>query len=120
MVAAARRKHPEEKFEVADILESHIPQRSDFVFCSGAFNLRFMDEEEHLEKVKAILLRMYELSKIGVGANFLSRGALRETGSGNYHYFKPEDLVKYCRSFCSRFMLRHDYHPADFTLFLLR
>lgn len=125
IIAAAKRKYPEAKFEVKDILTDLAPARFDFVFCSGAFNIRFFLEDEHEEKVKMMLLRMFEIARIGVGANFLSSGAVyhisaQDLNSGIYYYFKPEDLVQYCRSFCSRFMLRHDYHPGDFTVFLLK
>ncbi|NQU16803.1 MAG: class I SAM-dependent methyltransferase [Candidatus Saganbacteria bacterium] len=125
IITAAKRKFPEAKFEVKNILTEIRPERFDFVFCSGAFNIRFLDHDEHMEKVKEMLLRMFEISKIGVGANFLSSAAVyyikeEEVNSGIYYYFKPEDLIQYTRSFCTRFMLRHDYHPGDFTTFLLK
>lgn len=125
IIDAAKKKYPEAKFEVRDILHDPKPDRFDFVFCSGAFNIRFLDHEDHMEKVKAMLLRMFELSKVGIGANFLSSGAVyyineEDVNSGIYYYFKPEDLIQYCRTFCTRFMLKHDYHPGDFTVFLLR
>lgn len=125
VVEAARKKHPQAIFEVKNILTDLKPERFDYVFCSGVFNIRFHPEEEHMEIVKAMLLKMFEISRVGIGANFLSAGAVyyikeEELNSGRYFYFKPEYLVEYSKSFCSRFMLRHDYHPGDFTLFLLR
>lgn len=125
VVQAAKKKHPGVKFEVKDILNDPRPERFDFVFSSGVFNIRFLEEEEHLELVKAMLLRMFEIAKVGVGANFLSSGAVyyiseEDLNSGIYYYFKPEEIIKYCRSFCSRFTLRHDYNPGDFTVFLLK
>jgi hypothetical protein len=68
---------------------------------------------------------MYDLANYGVAANFLSEGALplsdpAAVNSGRYFFFRPETIINFCRFIGSRFILRHDYHPGDFTVYLLK
>ena len=125
LLEVARKKHPDAKFELKDILEErHLP-RFDYIFCSGVFNIRTVETGNHLEFVKSMLLRMYDLVNYGLAANFLSEGGLpmsspEDLNSGRYYYFKPEEILKFCRFISSRYILRHDYHPGDFTVYLLK
>ncbi len=121
----ARKKHPEARFEIKDILEEDSLEKFDYIFCSGVFNIRTTDSESHLGFVKSMLSRMYDLANLGVAANFLSEGALpisniEDLNSGRYFYFKPEGIVNFCRTICSSYVLRHDYHLGDFTVYLLK
>ena len=125
LIEAAKKKYPEAKLEVKDILlERHVP-KFDYIFCSGIFNIRIDDEETHLEHVREMLFRAYDLAGCGVAVNFLSQGGLpigdaEGINSGRYYYFDPEKIMDYVRFVCSRFMIRHDYHPGDFTVYLFK
>ncbi|MBN2057872.1 MAG: class I SAM-dependent methyltransferase [Candidatus Saganbacteria bacterium] len=125
LLEVARKKYPEARFELKDILEDrHVP-KFDYILASGIFNIRTTDSGSHIEFVKAMLLRMSDLAKHGVAANFLSEGALpisvpEDVNSGRYYYFKPEEIMSFCRFISSRFIIRHDYHPGDFTVYLLK
>ena len=124
-VEIARKKYPDARFELKDILEEeHLPY-FDYIFCSGVFNIRTADVEGHLEFVKNMLQRMYDLASCGVSINFLSEGGLPisnpdDLNSGRYYYFKPDMILNFCRSIDGRYILRHDYHPGDFTVYLLK
>lgn len=125
LLEAARKKYPEAKFEHKDILEERYLPKFDYIFCSGVFNIRTVDEDDHLDFVREMLNRMYDLANCGLAVNFLSEGELPisnydELNSGRYYYFEPEKIMHFCRFICSRFILRHDYHPGDFTVFLLK
>jgi SAM-dependent methyltransferase len=125
ILGVARKKYPDAKFELKDILEQRYLTGFDYIFCSGALNIRTTDAGSHLEFVKSMLLRMYDLANFGVAVNFLSEGALPmsnldDLNSGRYFYFKPEEILSFCRFISSRYILRHDYHPGDFTLYLLK
>ena len=124
LVDAARKKHPETKFELKDILEGYSTQKFDYIISCGVFNIRLTDEAEHLEFVKEMMLRMYENCKIGTAVDFLSINGLpyvagKEQGSV-YYYFKPEEIIGHVRSISSKYILRHDYHPGDFTVYMLK
>jgi hypothetical protein len=125
LLTVARRRHPDVRFELKNILQQDFCRRFDFVFCCGAFNIRFMEEESHQEYVKDLLLKMFQLSKIGVAANFLSSSGIYYTADeavnkNQYYYFRADEIVAYCRSMTDKFVLRHDYHPGDFTVYFFR
>jgi len=125
LLEAAKKKYPDAQFELKDILEERSLPGFDYIFCSGIFNIRTTETEEHMEWVKTTLLRMYDLANFGVAVNFLSEGALpianpEDLNSGRYFYFKPEEIINFCRFVCGRYILRHDYHPGDFTVYLFK
>ena len=37
-----------------------------------------------------------------------------------YFYFRADNIIDFCRSFSSKYVLRHDYHAGDFTVYILR
>ncbi|MFA4858578.1 MAG: class I SAM-dependent methyltransferase [Candidatus Margulisiibacteriota bacterium] len=125
LLAVARKNHPDAHFGLKNILKEDFGHHFDFVFCCGAFNIRFMEEEAHLEYVKDLLLKMFQLSKIGVAANFLSSSGVyylsdKDLNKNQYYYFRADEIVAYCRSLTDKFVLRHDYHPSDFTVYMFR
>lgn len=124
-VEIAKKKYPDARFELKDILEEENLPKFDYIFSSGVFNIRTTDVEGHLEFVRAMLQRMYDLAVCGVSVNFLSEGGLpisdpEDLNSGRYYYFKPDRILNFCRSIGGRYILRHDYHPGDFTVYLLK
>ncbi len=126
LVEAAKKRYPEAKFEVKDILQGYFTKRFDFVVCCGIFNIILSEIAEHDGFVREMLLRMYEVSNLGVAVNFLSISGIyyapddKPSKRSVYYYYKPEDIVNYVRSFSPRFILRQDYHPGDFTMYLLK
>ncbi len=125
LLEVAKKKYPDAKFSLIDILEDRSVPKFDYVFCSGALNIRTTDHASHVEFVKSMLLRLNDLANYGVAVNFLSEGAMPQSNSedlnaGRYFYFKPEEITSFCRFISSRFILRHDYHPGDFTVYLLK
>lgn len=125
LIEVAKKRYPGAKFEVKDILKDRYVPKFDYVFCSGIFNIRTTEKAEHLDFVKEMIFRFFDLAACGVGINFLSEGALpksevEDINEGRYYYFKPEEIVNFCRFVCGRFIVRHDYHPGDFSLFLYK
>ena len=125
IIDAAKKKYPDAKFEVKDVLAERYLPKFDYVFCSGVFNIRVLEYDSHLEFVRSMLLRLYDLANCGLAINFLSEGAMplsdpADLNSGRYFYFKPEEMITFARYFCGKYILRHDYHLGDFTLYLLK
>lgn len=125
LIERAQKLYPEAKFLMKDILEEEA-QSFDYVFCSGVFNIILTDEGTHLKFVNEMLCRMFAFSKIGLAVNFLSITGIHlvperaSTELSRYYYFKPEEIALWARALTDRFILRHDYHPGDFTLYLLK
>ena len=125
IVEIAKNRHPKATFEVKDILCDKKFSQYDFVFCSGTLNISFSERDKHLEYICSMLIRMFELCKIAVGVNFLSSQAVyhvkdEDLQHKQYFYTKPEEITVMARGMTDRFIIRHDYHPGDFTLYLLK
>lgn len=121
----AKKRYPKASFEVKDVLEEKKYSLFDFVFCSGTLNIAFEDRDRHLEFICSMLIRMFELCKIGVGVNFLSSTALyhvkdEDLQHSQYFYTKPEEITVMAKGMTDRFVIRHDYSPGDFTAYLLK
>jgi SAM-dependent methyltransferase len=124
ILEVARQRYPEARFEIRDILNEKV-ERFDYAVASGIFNIRLVEEEAHLEFVAEMLAKLYDIAGGGVAANFLSTAAIpyvaaEDKNKEQYYYFDPERVVKIARKIGPRYMLRHDYYPADFTLYFLK
>jgi len=117
MIGMAKIRLPEVRFEVADILTTKLREKYDYVFASGIFALETPNWQSVTER---ILRKMYQLSNIGIGVNFLS--SLTTGGQlPDRHYANPEDIVAFIRkNLKTRTILRHDYRPNDFTLYIYK
>jgi len=125
LVVAAKQQYPDGNFSVVDVLEQKELPRFDYVFASGIFNMRTTDKETHLDYVRQMLTRFFELANCGVAVNFLSEAVIPycdkdDYNSGRYFFFNQEDVLKMSRSIASRYIFRHDYHPGDFSVYLIK
>jgi len=115
MISEARKRHPDGEFLVRDILTEDPAKRYDYVFSSGINNIRTSRNQvviEHLMK------RMFEFCTRGVAVNMLSSCA--EVKDESSYYATPEDLLSLGLSLTGKTILRHDYKPNDFTLYLYK
>ena len=116
MVEKARKRFPTARFQVADLLDSsQRVTRHDFVLSSGIFTHHSRFGTEFL---MAMVRRMFESSTHATGFNCLS-GWSDEKEAGEFHA-DPLKVMSMCRKLTSRVVLRHDYHPRDFTIYLYR
>lgn len=125
LIAAAKKKYPDAHFECRDIVADRYFPGADYFFCSGVFNIRTTDRQSHLDYVKEMLARLYDLCSYGVAVNFLSAGSLPnallpEAEAERYFYFDPAEVLNYVRFLTGRYLIRHDYHPGDFSVYLLK
>ncbi|MDA8164128.1 MAG: bifunctional GNAT family N-acetyltransferase/class I SAM-dependent methyltransferase [Desulfobacteraceae bacterium] len=112
MVATASSRCPGWSFRVADLAAPDSALRRDFVFGSGLFT--FADEGLMCETIA----RMYSLCQVAVAVNSLSSWAASQE-SGEFHA-DPAKVLAFCSRLTSRVVLRHDYMPHDFTIYLYR
>lgn len=117
MIEIARRQFPDASFEVTSLLEyaNNVTQEYDYVIASGIFTHRTTGPVEFL---KESARQMYNSCKKGVSFNCLSIWApLKEQGE---FYADPLETVSFCRSITPWVVLRHDYLPHDFTIYMYR
>lgn len=116
MVEAARSRQPEAEFSVGTVFtELESGRRHDYVVASGIFYNR---HDQPFNYLRQAVQAMFRLCNRGVAFNTLS--AWRDLPPDNEFCADPLEVVSFCRNLTKRIVLRHDYHPADFTVYLYR
>jgi RimJ/RimL family protein N-acetyltransferase len=117
MIEVAKKRFPGAAFKAADLLAEPAPSapRYDLVVASGIFYKRAVAPFDHM---MAMVARFFALARHAVAFNSLSAWATdREPGE---FYADPEMVLRRCRALTPWVVLRHDYHPRDFTIYLYR
>lgn len=116
MVEYARHRFPNVNLEVRDLLtETDTLSRFDYVLASGIFYLRKLEPMIYLE---TMIHRMFSLCRYGVAFNTLSSLAPQKTA--NEFYADPAEVLAICLKVTPQVVLRHDYLPHDFTVYLYK
>ena len=112
MVAAAQCRHRGWTFREGKIPDAVVDFKPDYVIGSGLFNIA---NQRTLEQTVAA---MFGVAGRAVAFNSLStwgdqpvRGEFRAD---------PLRVIEFCRRLTRRVVLRHDYMPHDFTVYLYR
>ena len=113
MIDRARVLNPGMRFEVCDLLLEPDQFRADYVMASGIFHL---GDTQFMHRVLSV---MYASCDKGVAFNSLS-GWDEVNNKLGYFSADPQETLKFCRTLTPFIMLRHDYLPHDFTMFLYR
>jgi SAM-dependent methyltransferase len=117
-VTIARERHQEIDVRLLDFSEEH-PELGlhDFVIASGVFSTR-LSATDNAEHTRRCLRLMLARSREAIAANFLS---------SRVDYQKPESwhtdpawAIGVAQELSRRVLLRHDYMPFEFSLFVYR
>ncbi len=117
LIALAGKKHPEAVFRVADIEEdTFTDERFDLVFVCGVFNNRVEGVEDSM---KNVLVKLFDRTEEALALNALSSHS--DYKGAELNYTSPEELADFVsKNLTPHFVLRQDYLPGDFTIFLYR
>ena len=115
LVQAAKQAYPDATFEVRDVLKNNIGGTYDFVLSSGLNNLETGTNDRDM---RSFLRNAWGACRLGTGVNMLSRWAARR--ERRRHFYDPISFLRYAKRLTPRVVLRHDYLPHDFTLYLFR
>lgn len=117
LVDEARRRHPGADIRKGGLLGSDFLDAHgfDYVVASGVFYLQQSDPYGFMQ---AMLERMFGLCRRAVAFNSLS--AWSDAGDDGEFRADPGRVLGLCRNLTRRVVLRHDYHPGDFTVYLYR
>jgi SAM-dependent methyltransferase len=117
LLDVARERLPGVEFELAAILDFEPIENFDFVVACGIFGLETPHWQRLLEEQ---LRKLFDLCKIGIAVNFLSYYTTWGKAA-NSHYARPEDTLKFVLNNLSKqVVLRHDYIPNDFTIYMYK
>jgi SAM-dependent methyltransferase len=115
MVERAKKRYPEARFLVRDVLQEWAEEPFDYILSSGAFNIDFGDNASAIQKLLQVMIQQ---CRRGVAINFLST---KDTAQDPiFYHYDPQIWLDYSRTLCSHVELREDYLPNDFTLYLYR
>lgn len=115
MVDEAKRNHPNLDLRVANIFDALFDRTFDVVTANGIF---YLLGDQAWPMMQQMIKRMYTLATSAVAFNSLSSWATdQEPGE---FYADPLRVVDFCRRLTPRVVLRHDYHPRDFTVYLYK
>ena len=116
MVERAQARFPNAKILNKTIFDEELPIGPfDYLFASGIFFLRQGSPKEYMEST---IVRMFNSATKGIAFNSLSSWA-KEKVDGEF-YAEPANVMEFCRQLSPYVILRHDYHPADFTVYIYR
>lgn len=114
-LATARAKYPEARFELHDVLREDLSGSFDFVLSCGIHNLETGTNEEDIHR---LLRNAWRVARVGVGFSMLSSFADRK--DAGRHYYDPKQIVSEALDLTRYVVLRQDYMPHDFSVFLYR
>lgn len=119
VVEAARRRLPHVEIQMLDIVATDVDRAQfDFVVASGLFSLRRMRPYAYVE---AVAHRMYALCRRGVALNCLSSRSDRSVTIAHGRFLAdPVRVLGMCLDLTPNVVLRHDYMPHDFTVYLYK
>jgi len=116
MVQAAQARFPNAKIFNKTIFDLDLPSRSfDYLVASGIFVFRQDRPEDYLFST---IKTMYESCAKGISFNSLSVWSGEK--SPNEFYADPISIITFCKNITRKLVFRHDYHPADFTIYMYR
>ncbi len=103
------------RFVVGDALTFPCDRPYDYIIASGIFGYAAKDTRKRLQPT---LERLFDLTRIGLAVNFLSRRAASR--SPGRLYLHPADVLQFALKLTPAVKLDHGYMPNDFTLCLYR
>lgn len=123
MIEVARKRHPEAKFRVSNILEDDLSDYNnffDYIIVSGLFYIKVDAEpEDHEAWIKANVSKLWSFCKKGIAFNFMTEYV--EWKEDSLYYCSIGDIISFCVNNLSRwFVVSHDYQLWEFTMYIYK
>jgi SAM-dependent methyltransferase len=113
LILEGKKDYPDANLEFRDALESGLSRKYDYILSSGVHNFKIKDNWSFIEKT----FELYnEYSLKGFALNFLSN-RVDYTLEDTYHS-DPVKIVELAYKYSNKIVLRNDYMPFEFTLFV--
>ena len=115
-IAEARKIYPDSRFVVCDYITDPIIEKFDVILASGVLNSNVPDNMEFRKKAIKV---MFDHTKKVLAFNMLgAHPQPKNDRPKNVWYADSLEILKYCMSLTRRVILRANYHPTDFSIFL--
>lgn len=113
LVDEGRSRFPDAHLEVRDVLKQGLEQPYDVILSSGVHNISREDAQGFTRRTFQIFAQHAE---VGFACNFLSSRVDRRLDHA--HHSDPVDVLGLCYEHSRRVVLRNDYMPFEFTVFV--
>lgn len=114
----ATKELPNCEFEVRDYFDNPLEEKFDVVMASGVLNLNIKDNMKY--RKDAIKVMFENAKKVSVFNMSGSHPQPKNDSKSNIWYADTLEILEYCMSLTRRVLLRHHYHPTDFTIFMYK
>lgn len=105
--------YPDARLQVTDFEEERFKRKFDWVFFSG-----ISSSECSYPYIKKIMTEMFRICKKGLAMNFV--GGVVDYKVNTLFYSDPEKIYSITRSLSNRVIIRHDYMPYEFTVYVYK
>lgn len=110
--------YPQLDLKIADFNGLTDSEKFGVVLASGVLNSNLPDNMEYRQKAIA---KMFSLASDCLAFNMLGgHPAPENKKESNIWYSDSLDILEYCMSLTRRVILRANYHPRDFTIFMYK
>jgi SAM-dependent methyltransferase len=106
MISRAKERYPEIILTRGDFTRKKLPV-CDYVLASGSLN--------YGQDIYPAIRKLYNACTLGLGFNLL-----REISEGILQAHDPDEIVAFAQTLAPKVVLRADYAPEDFSVFLYR
>lgn len=118
-IEEARKNFPDYFFLTQDYFNNPLSEKFDIVMASGTLNSDLGSYNSNMEFRKKAIKVMFEHANEVLVFNMLGAHPAPEAGeSSNVWYADSLEILDYCMSLTRRVILRSNYHPRDFTIFM--
>lgn len=101
--------------KVLDIEETAVDFKYDWVIASGIFNAKLL-EENNSEYIERMLKKMFEIANKGVASDFLSTYV--DFQHPDAFHSDPKWMIDVIKRFCDKAVVRMDFLPYEFCIYL--
>jgi len=116
MIEKAQARFPNAKILNKTVFDLDLSIASfDYLVASGIF---FLLREKPRQCMESAIVQMFNFATKGIAFNSLSAWA-KDKVQGEF-YAEPTDVITFCKKLSPYVVFRHDYHPADFTVYVYR
>lgn len=115
MITEALRINPGLNVRVANLLDGSFREEFDLVAANG---ILYLLGENAWPIMQGLITRMFGLARQTVAFNSLSAWASDK--ESDEFYPDPLLVLEFCRTLTPWVVLRHDYHPRDFTIYMYK
>ena len=113
LIKEGKKRYPDAALQTMDILSGGLDRKFDYILSSGVHNFKRSDNWSYIEETFNIFDKHSILS---FAVNFISNKV--DFKKEDLYYSDPKDVLNLAYKYSNRVVLRNDYMPFEFTVFV--